>query len=60
MKDKKTLKNEKAQDAEKKVNETMEELDENALSEVGGAGNPFGNVPRVPTQKIDSKVRNNG
>ncbi|MBQ7624749.1 MAG: hypothetical protein IJS65_05710 [Clostridia bacterium] len=60
MKDKKTLKNEKAQGAEKK-NGAMEELDEKALDEVGGGtGNPFANVARVPTQKIDPKVRKDG
>ena len=65
MKDQKiheTLK--QAQDAaeqtEKKLENGMQELDDDALDEIAGAGNPFANVPRVPTQSIDSNLRNNG
>lgn len=54
----KNLENEnKAKAAE---NTAMQELDEEALDEVTGAGNPFANIARVPTQSIDSNLRNKG
>ena len=57
MKDKKeTVKKE----TENKKAEGMQELDDEAMDKVSGAGNPFANAARVPTQKIDSKLRNNG
>lgn len=53
-----------AQDAAKQENKAknsaMEELDDAALDEIAGAGNPFANIPRVPTQPIDDNLRNNG
>ena len=45
---------------EKKIPDGMQELDDGAMDQISGAGNPFANTARVPTQKIDSKVRNNG
>ena len=57
MKDKKeTVKKE----TENKKAEKMQELDDEAMDQVSGAGNPFANAARVPTQKIDSTVRKNG
>ena len=46
-----------------KVNEQKEiteKLTDEDLSKVTGAGNPFEDVPRVPLQPIDDKLRNNG
>ena len=58
LKKEKNLENEnKAKAAE---NTTMKELDDDALEEVTGAGNPFANISRVPTQRIDSNLRNKG
>ena len=34
-----------------------EELTEEVLDEVTGAGNPFDGIPRVPTQPIDDELR---
>ncbi len=45
---------------EKKTEDVMQELDDETMDQVSGAGNPFANAARVPTQKIDSKLRNNG
>ncbi len=57
MKDKKK---EAKKETESKKTEGMQELDDETMDKVSGAGNPFANAARVPTQKIDSKVRNNG
>lgn len=35
------------------------ELTEEELDRATGAGNPFEDVPRVPTQPIDDEVREN-
>ena len=35
-----------------------DELSVEDLSEAVGAGNPFENIPRVPTQPIDDELRN--
>ena len=57
MKDnKETVKKE----TENKAQDVMQELDDKDMDHVSGAGNPFANAARVPTQKIDSKMRNNG
>ncbi len=64
MKDKKikdTLK--QAQDAMEQTEKTlgaMQELGEDELDEIAGAGNPFASIPRVPTQPIDEDLRGNG
>ncbi len=36
------------------------ELPDDVLENVTGAGNPFENVPRVPTQSLDDNLRENG
>lgn len=39
----------------------MLELDDDTLSQTsGGAGNPFADLPRVPTKLIDDDLRSNG
>lgn len=38
----------------------MQELNDNELDMVSGAGNPFADSSRVPTHSIDSDLRNNG
>ena len=57
MKIKETLKN-AAEQANKAVGSAMQELGDDELDEIAGAGNPFANVPRVPTQPIDEDMRN--
>ncbi len=57
MKDKKK---EAKKETEKKAAEEMQELDDKDMDQVSGAGNPFANAARVPTQKIDSKMRKDG
>ena len=47
----------KAQEAK---DEAMQELGDEELGEVSGAGDPFANRPRVSTKNINSTVRNNG
>ncbi len=42
------------QEAEKGIRE----LSEDKLDQVSGAGNPFEDIPRVPTQPIDDELRN--
>lgn len=53
-----------AQNAAEQENKTrssaMQELGDDELDEIAGAGNPFANIPRVPTQPIDDNLRNNG
>lgn len=36
-----------------------EKLSNDQLDQVNGAGNPFEDIPRVPTQNIDDDLRNN-
>ena len=53
--------NEVKKETENKAAEGMQELTDEAVDQVsGGTGNPFAKVARVPTQKIDSKLRNDG
>ena len=63
--------NKQIPDSIKKAQETLEnaaealpgemvEVDLDELDDISGAGNPFGNVPRVPTQPIDEDLRGNG
>ena len=50
-----------AQDAAEQANKAlnaMQELGEDELEGSAGAGNPFADVPRVPTQPIDEELRN--
>ena len=54
----------KAKDASMQAQEakdaSMQELGDEELGEVSGAGDPFANRPRVSTKNINSSVRNNG
>ena len=47
-----------------KVKEAAEEvaeiLPDDVLDKVTGEGNPFDQIPRVPTQPIDDKLREDG
>ncbi|MBQ4426915.1 MAG: hypothetical protein II881_04070 [Oscillospiraceae bacterium] len=44
----------------KALNGAMQELGDDELDEIAGAGNPFARLPRVPTQPIDEDMRNKG
>lgn len=46
--------------ANKALNNAMKELDDRELDTVAGAGDPFEDHPRVPTQPIDPHVRGRG
>lgn len=46
--------------ANQALNSVMQELDDDALNQVTGAGNPFGDVPRPDPEPIDPEVRENG
>ena len=59
MKIKETLKD-AAEQANKAVGSAMQELGDDELDEIAGAGNPFARLPRVPTQPIDEDMRNKG
>lgn len=54
----------KAQEADMQAKEekngAMQEIGDEELGEVSGAGDPFANHPRVSNQKIDSNLRNKG
>ena len=47
-------------EADKALNGAIQELNDDMMDAVTGAGNPFGDVPRNPTQPIDPGVRGNG
>ena len=57
----KELKNLLNQETVEKVEETAEKvaevIPEELLEKATGAGNPFDNIPRVPTQPIDDELR---
>ena len=60
-KSKKNKEEKKVQDAAMQAkDEAMQELGDEELGEVSGAGDPFANRPRVSTKNINSSVRNNG
>ena len=46
--------------ANQALNSVMQELDDDALNQVTGAGSPFGDVPRPDPEPIDPKARENG
>ena len=46
--------------ANKALEDVMEEIGMDDLEQVTGAGNPFGNIPRPDPQPIDPNVRKNG
>ena len=61
MKIKKFYEKEKSDNLKNQVQEMengIRELSESTLDQVNGAGNPFEDVPRVPTQPIDDDLRN--
>ena len=41
-------------------NNGMQELDDEVLDTLSGAGNPFASHPRVSTHRINKSVRNRG
>lgn len=56
-------KTKKAQDAAKvndEMNGEMQELDDDVLDTLSGAGNPFASHPRVRTHRITKSVRDRG
>ena len=55
------LKKKKEEGKEKmqQMEQQVEELKEEQLKKVNGAGNPFEDIPRVPTQPIDEELREN-
>lgn len=42
------------------IENEVKELNEDEIEQVAGAGNPFEDIPRVPLQPIDDKLRNKG
>lgn len=53
----------KAQEAaqtDEEKNDAMQELDDDVLDTLSGAGNPFASHPRVSTHRINKSVRNRG
>ena len=46
--------------ANQALDNAMQELGDDELDMVSGAGNPFADVARVPTQSIDDDLRSNG
>ncbi len=59
MKIKKNRENEKQEKALDALAEGMQELDDETISQVSGAGNPF-DRPRMGNQPIDDDLRGNG
>ena len=62
MKDKKNLEslkkaNDAVDQAKTALNSVMQELDDDELDQVSGAGDSFEDFPRVPTQPITQKER---
>ena len=55
----KKLKEEKTK-AAKEQDKAMQDLSDEELDKVSGAGDPFANRPRVTNQKIDDSLRNKG
>ena len=51
---------EKLNELKKTAEETLEKLGDDVLNAVTGAGNPFEEEPRVPTQPIDDELRDKG
>ena len=65
MKDKKirdSLKQaqEAVEQANRALTDVMQELDDDALDAVAGGGDPFSQLPRVPTQSVDPNLRDKG
>lgn len=51
---------EAVEQANKVLNDVIQELDQDELDQVTGAGDPFEDVPRVDIKPIDEKPRNYG
>ena len=51
---------EKAVEEAKKALKAVEELSDEELSEVAGAGDPFGGIPRIEPEPIDDDLRKDG
>ena len=61
MKERKTLLNrENVEKVKGAAEQAMEAIPDDLLDQASGAGNPFDNVPRVPTQPIDDDLRQDG
>ena len=48
-----------SEDAVAQANQVLQELDNDALDQVTGAGNPFEKIPRPDLQPLDNGVRDN-
>ena len=46
--------------ANKEIDSVMQELDDDVLNNLSGAGDPFADRPRVSTKPIDSSLRDRG
>lgn len=46
--------------ANKEIDGVMQELDDDVLDNLSGAGDPFASRPRVSTKSIDSSARSKG
>ncbi len=51
---------EKAVEEAKKALEAVEELSDEDLDKVSGAGDPFEGIPRIDPEPIDPELRENG
>ena len=51
---------EKAVKEAKKALKEVEELSDDELGKVAGAGDPFGGIPRIEPEPIDQDLRDNG
>ena len=61
MKELKDVLNKETLEQVKQTASTVAEaLPPEALEKITGAGNPFENIPRVPTQEIDDDLRKKG
>ena len=59
MKEKKTrLSKKNLEQVKDTAEKVMEAIPDELLDQVTGAGNPFDDIPRVPTQPIDEELRN--
>ena len=58
--DKKLKENAAKTQETKEQDKAMQNLGDDELDKVSGAGDPFANRPRVTNQQIDSSLRNKG
>ncbi len=52
-------KKEELKEKNQQTKQQVEEVKEDLLEKVNGAGDPFDKIPRVPTQPIDEDLREN-